>query len=48
LRHAGVEVHHTCHAGMPHLFYGLTSVIPAAKGFVRQMGAELTAWLESR
>ena len=31
LRAAGVEVHHTCHAGMPHLFYALSSVIPAAK-----------------
>jgi acetyl esterase/lipase len=48
LRDAGVELHHSRHAGMPHLFYGLTSVIPAAKDLVRQMGVELAVWLGSR
>jgi acetyl esterase/lipase len=45
LRAAGVEVHHTRHAGMPHLFYALSGVIPAAKATVAAMGAELSAWL---
>jgi acetyl esterase len=45
LRAAGVEVHHTCHAGMPHLFYALSSVIPAAKAAVAAIGAGLSAWL---
>jgi acetyl esterase/lipase len=31
LRQAGVPVRYTCHAGMIHHFYGLTSVIPAAR-----------------
>jgi acetyl esterase len=48
LRDAGVEVHHTCHAGMPHLFYGLTGVVPAAKDIVQQIGAELAGWLARR
>jgi acetyl esterase len=42
---AGVEVHHTCHAGMPHLFYALSGVIPAARVAVTAIGAELSAWL---
>ncbi len=45
LRAAGVEVHHTCHAGMPHLFYALSGVIPAAKAAAAAIGAELSAWL---
>ncbi len=45
LRAAGVEVHHTCHAGMPHLFYALSGVIPAAKDAVVAIGAGLSAWL---
>lgn len=45
LRRAGVEVNHTCHAGMPHLFYGLGSVIPYARKAVPEIGAELGAWL---
>ncbi len=45
LRAAGIEVHHTCHAGMPHLFYALSSVIPAAKTAVTAIGAGLSAWL---
>ena len=44
-RASGVEVHHTCHAGMPHLFYALSGVIPAAKAAVGAIGAELSAWL---
>ena len=31
LRQAGVPVRYSCHAGMIHHFYGLTSVIPAAR-----------------
>ena len=31
LRAAGVAVSHTCHAGMPHHFYGLTGIVPAAR-----------------
>jgi acetyl esterase len=45
LRAAGVEVHRTCHAGMPHLFYALSDVIPAAKTAVEAIGAGLSAWL---
>jgi acetyl esterase len=45
LRAPGVEVHHTCHAGMPHLFYALSGVIPAAKAAVTAIGAGLSAWL---
>jgi acetyl esterase len=48
LREAGVDVHHTCHAGMPHLFYGLTSVVPAAREAVQQIGADLGGWLTRR
>ncbi|MCB1488967.1 MAG: alpha/beta hydrolase [Bauldia sp.] len=31
LEEAGVAVSHTCHAGMPHHFYGLTGIVPAAR-----------------
>ncbi len=34
-----------CHAGMPHLFYALSGVIPAAKDAVVGIGAGLSAWL---
>jgi acetyl esterase len=46
LRAAGVELHETCHAGMPHLFYALSGVIPAAKAAVMTIGAELADWLK--
>jgi len=45
LRAAGVDLHQTCHAGMPHLFYALSGVIPAAKAAVMTIGAELADWL---
>ncbi|QAY95747.1 alpha/beta hydrolase [Methylovirgula ligni] len=45
LRAASVEVHHTCHAAMPHLFYALGSVIPYARKAVPEIGAELATWL---
>ncbi len=45
LREAGVEVHHSCHAGMPHLFYALGGAIPYARKAVPEIGAELATWL---
>ena len=46
LRAAGVAVSHTCHAGMPHHFYGLTGIIPAARqsldAICREARAELS------
>ncbi len=45
LKAAGVDVHHTCHAAMPHLFYALGGVISYAKKAVPDIGAELAAWL---
>ena len=45
LREGGIEVHHTCHAGLPHLFYGLTSIVPAAREAVQHIGTELGEWL---
>ena len=41
----GVAVKYTCHAGMIHLFYGMTSVVPYACAAMRQIGAELRATL---
>jgi acetyl esterase/lipase len=41
LREAGVPVRYACHAGLIHLFYGLTSVIPAARRAMIAIGAEL-------
>jgi acetyl esterase/lipase len=45
LRKAGVEVHHTCHTSLPHLFYGLSDIVPAAKAATTRVGVELAAWL---
>jgi acetyl esterase/lipase len=40
LRSAEIEVHYTCHAGMIHLFYALTGVIPYASTAMRLIGAQ--------
>jgi acetyl esterase len=48
LRDANVEVHDTCHTGMPHLFYALTGAVPAAKDAMQQIGDELAGWLALR
>jgi acetyl esterase len=45
LRLASVEVKYTCHPGMIHLFYGMTSVIPYARIAVKHIGAEIRAAL---
>ncbi len=45
LKAAGVEVYHTCHPAMPHLFYALGGIIPYAREALPGIGAELTAWL---
>ena len=45
LRAAGVELHQTYHAGMPHLFYALSGIIPAAKAAVTMIGTGLADWL---
>lgn len=42
---AGIEVHYTCHPGMPHLFYAMTGAIPSARIALQQIGAELKAAL---
>lgn len=47
LRSAGVEVDHTCHDGMIHLFYGLGRVVPYARAVHRQIGADIRAALSS-
>lgn len=41
LRAAGVAVHHTCHAGMVHLFYGLGGIVPHARMAHRQIGEDI-------
>jgi acetyl esterase len=41
LRGADIEVHYTCHAGMIHLFYALTGVIPYASAAMRTIGAQI-------
>ena len=41
LRQAGVPVRYTCHAGMIHHFYGLTSVIPAARRALEAISGEM-------
>ena len=41
LRGADIEVHYTCHAGMIHLFYALTGVIPYASTAMRLIGAQI-------
>jgi acetyl esterase len=38
---AGVAAAHTCHSGMVHLFYGMSGVIPAARGAMKTIGAEI-------
>lgn len=45
LRAAGAEVHHTCHPGMVHQFYGLARALPYARLAHRRIGAELRAAL---
>ena len=42
---AGVRVSYTCHPGMIHLFYGLSSVIPYARTFFEHVGEEIRAAL---
>jgi acetyl esterase len=42
---AGVAVRHTFHAGMIHLFYGLTGVIPYARTALKEIGAEIRSAL---
>ncbi len=41
LREAGVRVSYTCHPGMIHHFYGLTSIIPAARQAVDAICSEM-------
>jgi acetyl esterase/lipase len=41
LRGAEVEVYYTCHAGMIHLFYALTGLIPAAGTALRGIAAQM-------
>jgi acetyl esterase len=41
LARAGVPVHHTCHPGMIHHFYGLTTIIPAARTAVEAICREV-------
>jgi acetyl esterase len=43
---AGVEVRHTCHPGMIHLFYAMAGVIPYARGALARIGLEIRAALE--
>jgi len=43
LAQAGVEVSYTCHPGMTHLFYGMTSVVPYARNAMKHIGAEIRA-----
>ncbi len=45
LSQAGVEVSHTCHPGMIHLFYGLGAVVPYARTAYERIGAEIQAAL---
>lgn len=45
LSQAGVPVRYTCHAGMSHLFYAMTGVIPYARAAMKAIGAELRAAL---
>jgi acetyl esterase/lipase len=42
---AGVEVKYTCHLGMIHLFYAMTSVIPYARIAIKRIGADMRAAL---
>jgi acetyl esterase len=43
LRLAVVEVVHTCHPGMTHLFYGMTGLIPYARSAMKAIGAQIRA-----
>jgi acetyl esterase len=45
LKQASIAVSYTCHAGMIHLFYGLSGVIPYARIALKGIGAELAAAL---
>jgi acetyl esterase/lipase len=45
LRDAGVDVTHTCHAGMIHHFYCLGRAIPYARTAIAGIGGELKAAL---
>lgn len=45
LARAGVPVHYTCHPGMIHHFYGLTTIIPAARTAVEAICREIRAAL---
>jgi acetyl esterase/lipase len=45
LSQAGVAVKYTCHAGMAHLFYAMTGVIPYARAAMKVIGAEFKAAL---
>ena len=47
LSRSGVPVKYTCHAGMSHLFYALTGVVPYANAALKAIGAELNAVLAS-
>jgi acetyl esterase/lipase len=42
LRRSDIEVHHTCHAGMIHLFYALPGLIPYARAAWTQIAAQIT------
>jgi acetyl esterase/lipase len=41
LQQAGVKVRYTCHPGMLHHFYGMSSAIPYALGAVKEIGAAI-------
>ena len=41
LHASGVEVRHTCHAGMVHLFYALGGIVPYAPVALREIGAQI-------
>jgi acetyl esterase/lipase len=43
LRLAGVDVRHTCHGGMVHMFYALGGLVPYARVALTQIGAEVRA-----
>jgi len=48
LREAGSPVLYRCHTGMIHLFYGLGGVIPYARRFFDDIGADVRAALTSQ
>ena len=45
LEQSGIPVSYTCHPGMIHLFYGLSSVIPYARTAFEQIGSDIRAAL---